>query len=206
MGHFLVPSSTSEGVVDALRSLADKLNEIIDHLNSQAQPEEMTEDRIERARKKREEYLKRFEDTPEEKEELTKEEWFMLKLAVNEIHNKGNGAYDEIGRKIDRLSKLKGKEWNKTALETYKQATQDTTEEWVEGLRKLMSTWGKVLYVNKGRIGKGMQTDMYTRFYKFVKQLLDDREREAYHDGYTDGVTRCMDSLNKLEEDKNEGA
>jgi len=111
---------------------------------------------------------------------------------------------DRRGKEL--LSKLKGKEWNKTALETYKQATQDTTEEWVEGLRKLMSTWGKVLYVNKGRIGKGMQTDMYTRFYKFVKQLLDDREREAYHDGYTDGVTRCMDSLNKLEEDKNEGA
>ena len=43
MGHFLVPSSTSEGVVDALRSLADKLNEIIDHLNSQAQPEENEE-------------------------------------------------------------------------------------------------------------------------------------------------------------------
>lgn len=40
----------------------------------------------------------------------------------------------------------------------------------------------------------------------WLKQILDDREREAYHDGYTDGVTRCMDSLNKLEEDKNEGA
>ena len=52
MGHFLVPSSTSEGVVDALRSLADKLNEIIDHLNSQAQPEEKEE------WKKR--YVKRF--------------------------------------------------------------------------------------------------------------------------------------------------
>jgi len=120
------------------------------------------------------------------------------------------GSYHDFMMNKISLNKhkavLKGKEWNKTALETYKQATQDTTEEWVEGLRKLMSTWGKVLYVNKGRIGKGMQTDMYTRFYKFVKQLLDDREREAYHDGYTDGVTRCMDSLNKLEEDKNEGA
>lgn len=46
MGHFLVPSSTSEGVVDALRSLADKLNEIIDHLNSQAQPEENEPEKV----------------------------------------------------------------------------------------------------------------------------------------------------------------
>lgn len=89
--------------------IIEKINELIDAYNSQSQPEEMTEDRIERARKKREEYLKRFEDTLEEKEELTKEEWFMLKLAVNEIHNKGNGAYDEISRKIDRLSKLNNK-------------------------------------------------------------------------------------------------
>jgi len=104
MGHFLVPSSTSEGVVDALRSLADKLNEIIDHLNSQSQPEEKA---------------------------MTKED-------------------------IEYLEKQREKELQ-------------------EGV-----AW--------------------------LKQILDDREREAYHDGYTDGVTRCMDSLNKLEEDKNEGA
>ena len=42
IGCFLVPSSTSEGVTDALQSLADKLNEIIDHLNSQDQGEEKT--------------------------------------------------------------------------------------------------------------------------------------------------------------------
>lgn len=135
MGHFLVPSSTSEGVVDALRSLADKLNEIIDHLNSQAQPEEkevnemydfnerkittyiVDEDKVITILRQEEmpEWLKKgdirvLKDTPEEKEELTKEEWFMLKLAVNEIHNKGNGAYDEISRKIDRLSKLNKEE------------------------------------------------------------------------------------------------
>lgn len=135
MGHFLVPSSTSEGVVDALQSLADKLNEIIDHLNSQAQPEEkevnemydfnerkittyiVDEDKVITILRQEEmpEWLKKgdirvLKDTPEEKEELTKEEWFMLKLAVNEIHNKGNGAYDEISRKIDRLSKLNKEE------------------------------------------------------------------------------------------------
>jgi len=40
---------------------------------------------------------------------FTKDEWFMLKLAMNDIFNKGNGAYDEISRKIDRLSKLDNK-------------------------------------------------------------------------------------------------
>ena len=55
--------------------VANKLNEIIDHLNSQAQPEEMTEDRIERAREKREEYLNRFKDTPEEWEERFNKYW-----------------------------------------------------------------------------------------------------------------------------------
>ena len=106
MKKIIVNLQDGKGTLITLGDLMNKVDEIIDHLNSQAQPEEMTEDRIERARKKREEYLKRFEDTLEEKEELTKEEWFMLKLAVNEIHNKGNGAYDEISRKIDRLSKL----------------------------------------------------------------------------------------------------
>ena len=43
------------------------------------------------------------------REAFTKDEWFMLKLAMNDIFNKGNGAYDEISRKIDRLSKLDNK-------------------------------------------------------------------------------------------------
>ena len=46
IGYFLVPSSTSEGVTDALQSLADKLNEIIDYLNSQAQPEENEPEKV----------------------------------------------------------------------------------------------------------------------------------------------------------------
>ena len=74
------------------------------------------------------------------------------------------------------------KEWDKTAMETYKQATQDTPEqkeEWEDELGKLMSTWGKVLLVNKGRIGAGMQTAMYLKFYHFIKNLLSEREREV---------------------------
>jgi hypothetical protein len=41
---------------------------------------------------------------------FTKEELFMLKLATNEIHNKGNNAYDEIGDKISKLLELKEEE------------------------------------------------------------------------------------------------
>lgn len=46
----------------------------------------------------------------EEREVFTKEELFMLKLAMNDIHNKGNSAYDEISEKIKReLDKLNKK-------------------------------------------------------------------------------------------------
>jgi hypothetical protein len=52
-------------------------------------------------------------------------------------------------------------------------------KDWEEELGKLMSTWGKVLSVNKGRIGAGMQTAMYLKFYHFIKDLLLEREREV---------------------------
>lgn len=46
-----------------------------------------------------------------EREVFTKDELFMLKLAINDIHNKGNSAYDEIGEKIKReLDKLNKQE------------------------------------------------------------------------------------------------
>ncbi|NLB11807.1 hypothetical protein GX830_00300 [Candidatus Dojkabacteria bacterium] len=130
--YYIYPKNSKDEVVEYLNALCEKQNEIIDHLNSQAQPEEnevnemydfnerkittyiVDEDKVITILRQEEmpEWLKKgdvrvLKDTPEEKEELTKEEWFMLKLAVNEIHNKGNGAYDEISRKIDRLSKLK---------------------------------------------------------------------------------------------------
>ena len=56
------------------------------------------------------------------------------------------------------------------------QDTPEQKEEWEEELGKLMSTWGKVLFVNKGRIGAGMQTAMYLKFYHFIKDLLSERE------------------------------
>jgi hypothetical protein len=35
------------------------------------------------------------------KEAFTKDEWFMLKLAMNDIFNNGNTAYEEISEKIE---------------------------------------------------------------------------------------------------------
>jgi len=35
------------------------------------------------------------------KEAFTKDEWFMLKLAMNDIFNSGNTAYEEISEKIE---------------------------------------------------------------------------------------------------------
>lgn len=57
-----------------------------------------------------------------------------------------------------------------------KQDIPEQKEEWGKELGKLMSTWGKVLFVNKGRIGAGMQTAMYLKFYHFIKDLLSERE------------------------------
>ena len=88
--------------------VAKELNRIIDRLNSQAQPEEMTEDRIERARKKREECLKRFEDTPEEKGELKQFEEFLEDLVVGEGDDMDNlylhsTEREEIMEKVKQL-------------------------------------------------------------------------------------------------------
>ena len=78
------------------------------------------------------------------------------------------------------------KELNRIIDHLNSQAQPEENEEWEKRFIRTFGYWGEEI--------------------KFIKQLLEDREREAYHDGYTDGVTRCMDSLNKLEEDKNEGA
>jgi len=51
------------------------------------------------------EYLDDFISQLLSERTFSKEELFMLKLATNEIHNKGNNAYDEIGDKISKLLK-----------------------------------------------------------------------------------------------------
>ena len=85
-----------------------------------------------------------------------------------------------------RMEKLINKEMDERVFVRKVKDTPEETEDWEKRFIRTFGYWGEEI--------------------KFIKQLLEDREREAYHDGYTDGVTRCMDSLNKLEEDKNEGA
>jgi hypothetical protein len=172
MGHFLVPCSTSEGVVDALRSLADKLNEIIDHLNSQAQPEIFKE------------------------------------LSDKNIRDDIPEGFVEINGKLHKMEDTP-EEWSwkflKGGCEPTDYSKQPKMEEELHD--KLLEIWcGLLPTPSKASFDPEPIRIRIEGTEKYVKQLLDDREREAYHDGYTDGVTRCMDSLNKLEEDKNEGA
>ena len=137
-----------------LNALCEEQNEIIDRLNSQAQPEESSVEDwkktygVERAISS--DALKVKQDTPEE--------WEKEFEFPDEIENED---YAEVSADKHKLWELCP--WEEPELDPDKVVA-------------------------------------------FIKQLLEDREREAYHDGYTDGVTRCMDSLNKLEEDKNEGA
>lgn len=71
---------------------------------------------------------------------------------------------------------------------------QDTPEEWEEEIRSLID----------GQQLKGVKpyTGDYERLVCAIKQLLTEREMRAYSDGYTDGITRCMNSLDKLNKKK----
>jgi len=112
-----------------VEEVIEKLNQIIDHLNSQVQPEEIDNTKL-----------------------------VMPPSAYDQAEKEGFNMKNKVKSKL---------------------LPQDTPEEWWEGLGKLMSTWGKVYYVNKGRIGVGMQTVMYQKFGRFIKQLLKERERWA---------------------------
>ena len=85
---------------------------------------------------------------------------------------------EEIQNLYENYMELVGK-INQIIDHLNSQAQPEENEEWEEELGKLMSTWGKVLLVNKGRIGAGMQTAMYLKFYHFIKNLLSEREREV---------------------------
>jgi hypothetical protein len=40
LGYFLIPCSTDESIADVLQRISEKVDELVDHLNSQSQPEE----------------------------------------------------------------------------------------------------------------------------------------------------------------------
>lgn len=77
---------------------------------------------------------------------------------------------------IEKLENKAREEGYKKGRDKIDKSTPEQKEEWEKELGKLMSTWGKVLFVNKGRIGVGMQTAMYLKFYHFIKNLLSERE------------------------------
>lgn len=102
--------------VDA-NKLKDVLNDIIDYLNSQSQPEE--------------------------------------KKTLEQIR----GEFD----------KERVKEWDRTAMETYKQATQDNPEEWEED---------EGLYQRINDILSYSPTRWNTELLKLFKQLLKDKDKK----------------------------
>ena len=160
--------------------VAKELNRIIDHLNSQAQPEENEPEKV---------YVEPI--VPNFTEELSAPVEYKTRKQVKEMFK---DTPEEWSWKF-----LKG------GCEPTDYSKQPKMEEELHD--KLLEIWcGLLPTPSKASFDPEPIRIRIEGTEKYVKQLLDDREREAYHDGYTDGVTRCMDSLNKLEEDKNEGA
>ena len=105
------------------------------------------------------------------------------------------------------------KEWDKTAMETYKQATQDTPEEWSwkflkggceptdyskqpkmeEELHdKLLEIWcGLLPTPSKASFDREPIRIRIEGTEKYVKQLLDEREREAKIEVLTEIFQTC---------------
>ena len=125
----------------SLVGIAKKVNELIEAYNSQSQPEEMTEDRIERAREKREEYLNRFKDTPEEWEKEFKFLYGHLYIQNEDGEFcKINGEVEDIIDFIkqlleDREREMLEEQWNVVMQKGYWEGRED--EEFIQGLSKL---------------------------------------------------------------------
>lgn len=113
-----------------------------------------------------EDYAKEYSKFLEDKDNRTNE---------NRCERYYKKVYDFVKQELDRARE----EGYKKGRGKIDKSTPEQKEEWEEELGKLMSTWGKVLFVNKGRIGAGMQTAMYLKFYHFIKGLLLERERSA---------------------------
>lgn len=77
-----------------------------------------------------------------------------------------HGTYKDLESARKVFDKERVKEWDRTAMETYKQATQDTPEEWEEDFRGFLD------FVIEDDSNK-------KEVVEYVKNLLLEREREA---------------------------
>lgn len=107
-----------------------------------------------------------IEDTPEEKRTL-----------------------EQIREEFD---KERVREWDKTAMETYKQATQSTPEQTESDVQEWEKKWEEFfLYVTNDKNWvdgrpewKGnVYITLYNAMKDFIRQLLEEREKEAYFKG-----------------------
>lgn len=107
-----------------------------------------------------------------------------LYMKVDQIIDYLNSQDQEEKKTLEQIrgefDKERIKEWDKTAMETYKQATQDTPEEWE---KEFKFSYGHLYIQNEdGEFCKinGETEDMID----FIKQLLENREKEVVEKMY----------------------
>lgn len=113
------------------------------------------------------------------KEAFTKDEWFMLELAMNDIFNSGNTAYEEISKKIEGYLKgeLSGEaEHIKAHKEYLATSKQDTPKEWEEDIRR---EYGH-MYIRNEDGEFCLVSNEIDWLIDEIKQLLDKAREETY--------------------------
>lgn len=110
-----------EGSYD-VPQLKQKLNEIIDYLNTQPQTEENEPEKV---------YVEPYESA--NPEGAIKVEWKSRDEIADNLQAQfeygRHGTYKDLESARKVFDKERVKEWDRIAMETYKQATQDTPEE-----------------------------------------------------------------------------
>lgn len=102
----------------------------------------------------------------------------MLRELLNSQSQPEKKTLEQIKGEFD---KERVKEWDKTAIETYKQATQDAPEEWKE-LFAEWGLWSLVEDISDDGDGHGdnlQLTKEGREAYRMIKGLLEERERWA---------------------------
>lgn len=130
--------------------------------------------------------------------ELNEDEIFMLKLALNDIYNRGNKAYEGIAKKLDRLNEQPEEKalhlpmTSKDLKEARKELQEDTSEEWKEKLENKCLEW--FYSWNCGCID-------ILELETFIKQLLEEREDKARKEGRREMVENLLKKAEHMAKD-----
>ena len=164
-------------IENELERIRIKINKIIDYLNIQPQAEENELDKV---------YVEPYESA--NPEGAIKVEWKSRDEIADNLQAQfeygRHGTYKDLESAWKVFDKERVKEWDRIAMETYKQATQSTPEQKEEWEKK----WEEFfLYVtnNKNWVGgrpewKGnVYITLYNAMKDFIKNLLSEREQFA---------------------------